>query len=62
MPTHETITILGSGQMSLACAEILRENGITNPRIWSHDPEEAVQLAAERRSPRLPGVARRRRT
>ncbi len=53
------ISILGCGQMGLACAGILQEGGFGDEgglTMWAYEPEEAGQLQSERTSPRLDGV------
>lgn len=56
--TPTTITVLGDGQMGLACAAILAERPSQTPlrvRLWGHHPREVGQLAASRQSQRLKG-------
>ena len=58
------ISILGCGQMGLACAGILQDAAAVLGSsadggwlsIWAHEPEEAAQLQKNRTSPRLDGV------
>lgn len=58
------ITILGCGQMGIACAGILQEGGVggggigqgAGIRMWAHSAGEADELNTARGSERLPGV------
>lgn len=50
----ELISIIGDGQMALVLADALVERG-RRVRLWGPLAEHAEQLAATRRSPRLPG-------
>ena len=50
----ESVSILGDGQMALVLADALVERGKA-VRLWGPIADDARQLSATRRSPRLPG-------
>ena len=47
--------VLGSGGWGTALSMVLRDNG-HETWLWSHHPDKAAQMAAERENPLLKGV------
>lgn len=50
------IAVLGAGAWGTALANVVARAG-RGVMLWARDPEIATQLAKQRRSPRLPGIA-----
>ena len=54
-PHGERVTIIGEGQMGIVMAAMLAERGVP-VCVWGPFPSVIQELAAARRSPRLPGL------